>query len=82
VEIIRDEVVIAMLFDSGDESRESACVTKSTFLDFIKDLGEIRVEDMWTVGVGVAEIFDVFGEIAEEEDVVLADFACDFNLLS
>ena len=32
------------------------------------------------VGVGVAEIFDVFGEVAEEEDVVGGDFAGYFDL--
>jgi hypothetical protein len=31
--------------------------------------------------VGVAELFDVLGEVAEEEDVVLADFAGDFDLV-
>lgn len=28
----------------------------------------------------VAEVFDVFGEVAEEEDVGFADFAGDFDL--
>jgi hypothetical protein len=31
--------------------------------------------------VSVAEIFDIFGEVAKEEDVVLANFTGDFNLL-
>lgn len=31
--------------------------------------------------MGVAEVFDVFGEVAEEEDVVLANLAGDFNLV-
>jgi hypothetical protein len=30
----------------------------------------------------VAEVFDVFSEVTKEEDVVLADFAGDFNLLN
>jgi hypothetical protein len=30
--------------------------------------------------VSVTEILDVFGEIAEEEDVLFADFAGDFDL--
>jgi len=29
----------------------------------------------------MAEIFDIFGEVAEEEDVVLSDFTGDFNLI-
>ena len=30
--------------------------------------------------MGVTEIFDVLGKVAEEEDVVLTNFAGDFNL--
>jgi hypothetical protein len=30
--------------------------------------------------VGVAQVLDVFGEVTEEEDVLLADFAGDFDL--
>ena len=30
--------------------------------------------------MGVAEVFDVFGEVAEEEDVLFADFARDLDL--
>jgi hypothetical protein len=30
--------------------------------------------------MSVAKVLDVFGEIAEEEDVLLADFAGDFDL--
>ena len=82
VEVVRDEVVITMLFDGTDESRESTCVTESAFLDFLEHFGEIGVEGVRTVGVRVAEVFDVFSEITKEEDVVLADFAGDFNLLN
>jgi hypothetical protein len=30
--------------------------------------------------VGVTQVFDVFGEVAEEEDVVFADFTGYFDL--
>jgi hypothetical protein len=30
--------------------------------------------------VGVAQVLDIFGEVTEEEDVLLADFACDLDL--
>jgi hypothetical protein len=30
--------------------------------------------------VGVTEIFNVFGEVTKEEDVVLSNFTSDFNL--
>lgn len=29
----------------------------------------------------VAQVLDVFGEVAEKEYVVFADFACDFDLV-
>jgi hypothetical protein len=32
------------------------------------------------VEVGVAQVFDVFSEVTEEENVLLADFAGDFDL--
>lgn len=35
---------------------------------------------MRTVGVSVTEVLDVFGERTEEEDVLLSDFAGDFDL--
>lgn len=35
---------------------------------------------MRAVRVCVAEILNILSEVAEEEDVVLADFAGDFNL--
>lgn len=31
--------------------------------------------------MSVAEVFDVFGEVAKEEDIGFADFAGDFDLL-
>jgi hypothetical protein len=33
------------------------------------------------VGVSVAEIFDIFGEVAEEEYVVLSNLTSDLDLL-
>jgi hypothetical protein len=32
------------------------------------------------VSVRVTKVFDVFGEVAKEEDVVFSDFTSDFNL--
>jgi hypothetical protein len=31
--------------------------------------------------VGVTEVFNVLGEVTEEEDVILTDFTGNFNLL-
>ena len=80
VEVIRDEVVIAMVDDSIRECREGARITKHTALDGVEDLFEFFVELVVAVDVGVAELVDIFGEVAEEEDVVFADFAGDFDL--
>ncbi len=70
-----------MFFDGTDESRESPRITESTLLDFLEDLGEIGIKVVRAVGVCVAEIFNVLGQIAKEEDIVLANFSGDFNLL-
>jgi hypothetical protein len=49
-------------------------------LDGLKDGGKGWVERVCSVQMRVAEVFDVLGEVAEEEDVVFADLAGDFNL--
>jgi len=37
---------------------------------------------MRAVGVSTAEVLNVFGEVAEEEDVVLSNLTSDFDLFS
>lgn len=81
VEIIRDKVIVAMVFDSANEGSERTGVAKGVGFDTFEDLGEVGVESVRAVGMGVAEVFDVFRKVAEEEDVVFADFAGDFNLV-
>lgn len=49
-------------------------------MDRVEDVGERRVELVLRVQMCVAEILDVFGEVAEKEDILLADFAGDFDL--
>ncbi len=80
VEIIGDEVVVALVDDGVAEGGEAAGVAKGAGFDRVKDLGEVWVEFDVAVGVGVTEVFDVLGEVAEEEDVRFADFAGDFDL--
>jgi hypothetical protein len=48
----------------------------------LEDLFELFVQLVVAVHVGVAELVDVFAQVAEEEDVVLADLAGDFDLSS
>lgn len=80
VEVVRDEVVVAVVFDGSDESTECTSVTESAFLDLLEDGAEVWVESVRAVVVCVAEILDIFGQVTEEEDVVLSDFTSDFNL--
>ncbi len=81
-EIVADEVVIAMVDDGIAEGGEPVGVAKGAGFDGVNDFGEGRIEVEGAVVVGVAEVFDVFGEVSKEEDVGFADFAGDFNLLS
>lgn len=69
------------MFDDGvAERREASGVAEHATFDGVEDFAEVRVELEVAVGVGVAQVFYVFGQVAEEEDVVFADFAGDFNL--
>lgn len=69
-----------MLDDAVEESTKSAGITKGTRLDRVKDGGKLWVELVVVVQVGVAEVFDVFGKVTKEEDVLITDFARDFDL--
>lgn len=69
-----------MLDDAVEEGGEGARVAEGARVDGIEDLGEGRLQLVVVVEVGMAEVFDVFGEVAEEEDVLLADLAGDFDL--
>ena len=80
VEIIAHEVVIPMIGDRITQCGKATRVAEGVGFDGVEDAGEIGVEGEVAVGVGVAEVFDVFGEVAEEEDVVGGDFAGYFDL--
>lgn len=69
-----------MVDDAVDESREGASITKLALVDGVEDVGKVRVKLILLVEVGVAELLDVFGEVTEKEDVLLADLTGDFNL--
>lgn len=80
VEVIADEIEIAVIDDGVAEGGEAAGVAEHATFDGAEDFLEVLVELEGTIGVGVAEVFNVFSEVAEEEDVVFADLACDLNL--
>lgn len=80
-EVIGDEVVIAVVGDGTYKSREGACVTEHVGMDGIKHFEKIGVESVGAVMVFMAEVLDVFRKVSEEEDVIFANFAGNFNLL-
>lgn len=80
VEIVGDKVIIAMVDDGVDQGGESSLIAELAGLDRVKDLAESGIEFLSPVEVIMTKVFDVFGEVAEEEDVLLAGFAGDFNL--
>lgn len=69
-----------MLFDSGRKGREVSLVAEGVRLDGVEDALQLRVQLEVAVEVTMAEVLDVFGKVAEEEDVLLADFTRDFDL--
>jgi hypothetical protein len=80
VEIVRDEVVVTVFFDGACERGEVGFVAEHVIFDRVEDTLQLWVQLEAPVEVSVAKVLDVFGEIAEEEDVLLADFAGDFDL--
>ena len=82
VEVIRDQVVITMVYDCVDDGRELIHVAEHARTDGVEDFLQVWIDRVRAVGVVVTEIFDVLGEVAEKEDVVVTDFASDFDLES
>jgi hypothetical protein len=80
VEVIADQVKVAVVFDGADEGGEGTYVAKRALPDLVEDRLEVGVERVLAVSVVVAEVLDVLGEVTEEEDVLLADLAGDFDL--
>lgn len=80
VEVIGNEVVVTVLLDGSSQRREVGCVAEHVVLDCLEHFPELRVKLEVTVEVSVAEFFDIFSQRAEQEDVLFADFAGDFNL--
>lgn len=69
-----------MLHNAVNKGGESTSITESAVPNFVKDGSESWIELILAVQVAVTKVIDVFGQISEEEDVVLANLAGDFNL--
>ena len=78
--VVADKVIVAVIDDGVAEGGEAVGFAEGVGFDCVEDFGEVGVEGEGAVVVGVAEVFDVFGEVAEEENVGFADFAGDFDL--
>jgi hypothetical protein len=80
VEVVRDEVVVAVLDNAVDQRGEALTVAEPPSADAVENGGELRVELVVRVDMGVAQVFHIFSEVAEEEDVLLANLTGDFDL--
>lgn len=69
-----------MVADSRDHGQEIVGLAKCTALNRLEDLGQVRIDCVRAVRVRMAEILDILSEVAEEEDVVLANLTGDLNL--
>jgi hypothetical protein len=80
VEVVGDEIVVAVLDNTIHQGREGSGITKGAFLDFVKDRVKALIELITAVDVPVTKVFDILGQVTEKEDVVLANFAGNFDL--
>lgn len=80
VEIVRDQIIVAVGLDGTDQSGEGTDVAKGVGLDAVEDGLELWINRWSVVRMCVAQVLDVFRQVTEEEDVVLADLAGDFDL--
>lgn len=61
IEIIADEIIIAVVGDTIAKSAEARGVAEGVGFYSVEDTREVRVQGEGAVGVCVAEVFDVFG---------------------
>jgi hypothetical protein len=80
VEVIRHQVVIAVVTDGCNQGTKIMNRTEGALLNLDEHFLQIRIDLVGTVLVVVSEILDVLGEVAEQEDVALANLTSDLNL--
>ena len=80
LEVVGDEVVVAMFSNAADEGRECSYVAKLAALNYVEDLLQLRVDIILAIEVCVAKVFNILCQIAEEKDVLIARLARDFDL--
>lgn len=80
VEVVRDQVVVAMVTNSRDHCEKVVGRAKGAVLNCLEYLVQIRVDSVRAVRVSMAKVFDILREVSKEEDVVLADLTSDLDL--
>jgi hypothetical protein len=61
LEVVGDEVVVAMFGDAADEGRKWSYVAELAVLNCVEDLLQLRVDLILAIEVCVAKVFNVLG---------------------
>lgn len=80
MEVVADQIIVAVGLNRANKSGEGTNVAEGVGLDAVEDGLEFWINWWSVVIMCVAQVLNVFGQVAEEEDVVLADLAGDLNL--
>ena len=80
VEVVGHQVVVTMVAHRRDHAGEIVRFTERATLDCVEHLLQVGVDRVRAVRVCVAEILNVLSEVAEKEEVVLANLTSDFDL--
>lgn len=80
VEVVRHQVVVTMVPDSGNQGAKVVGQAKRALFNLDKDLLQVGVDGVRAKVVGMAQVFHIFGEVSEQKDVAFTNFTCDFNL--
>ena len=69
-----------MLNNGIKKRREVASITERAASNCIKYFSQVRVKPEIAVEMSVAKLFDIFRQIAEEENVLLSNLSGDLDL--
>ena len=80
VEVIGHKIVVTMISDRVTERRKTVRVAEHTTANCVEDFGKVRVKLEVSELMSVAQVFHVFCQVAEKEDIRFADLTGDFDL--
>lgn len=78
--VVGYKVVVAMVNNAIDKRRELVGIAKRVVSNGIKDIGKRRVQFVLRVHVCVTKVLDIFGQVTEKEDVLVANLTGNLNL--